>query len=142
MPPVKFHSVLLSPHSHLLADSEEEESVASVPEDYYANHADTFEGGLRSSGDSDLFEKPGKGNFGEEIMSGENLSCEPVGETGRKQRPTLIRGISKENLRVLIEEKNALDDEKVKTSLNADTNTVSDAFSLNDEPNGFLNSHV
>ncbi|XP_042440152.1 uncharacterized protein LOC122025406 isoform X2 [Zingiber officinale] len=140
LPPVKFQSVLLSPHSHLLVDSEEEESVCSVPEGYYANYSDTFEGGLRSSGDSDLFEKPGQGNFEEEIMSGEYLSCEPEGEAGREQRPTLIRGISKENLRVLIEEKNSSDDEKVKKSLNA--NTVSDAFSLDDERNGFPNSHV
>ncbi|RRT75871.1 hypothetical protein B296_00002812 [Ensete ventricosum] len=91
LPPVKFHSSLLTPHSHLLSDSDEAESVASVPEDYYANYSDS---------DSDLFGKPGKRSCEEEILSGESSCYEPVGETDCRQRSTLVRGFSKENLRV------------------------------------------
>ncbi|XP_020099645.1 uncharacterized protein LOC109718055 isoform X2 [Ananas comosus] len=102
LPPVKFHSNLLAPRSNILIDSEGEESVASVPEDYYANYSDnTFEEeGLDSSENSDLFEKGKNKSSEEDVVSYTSLSHDSVRQPEETQRNGLVRGASKENLRV------------------------------------------
>ncbi|XP_072963151.1 uncharacterized protein [Typha angustifolia] len=108
LPPVKFHSNLLGPRSSLFVDSDGEESIASVPEDYYANYSDAFEEEGLGSSDSDLFEKPKNKSNEEEITSRASLSHDSVkGPVSGAQRSTLVRGLSKENLRVQVE---AVDD--------------------------------
>lgn len=99
---MKFHSNLLAPRSNILIDSEGEESVASVPEDYYANYSDnTFEEeGLDSSENSDLFEKGKNKSSEEDVVSYTSLSHDSVRQPEETQRNGLVRGASKENLRV------------------------------------------
>ncbi|XP_064998843.1 uncharacterized protein LOC103978189 isoform X10 [Musa acuminata AAA Group] len=133
LPPVKFHSSLLTPHSHLLSDSDEDESVASVPEDYYANYSDS---------DSDLFGKPGKRSCEEEILSGESSCYEPVRETDGRQRSTLVRGLSKENLRVDVAANNSCRGDEVKSKFSANRSSVSGAIAQNHEQDGFPHSRV
>ncbi|XP_068636555.1 uncharacterized protein [Aristolochia californica] len=95
LPPPKFHSGLLGRHSTVNIHSEEDdESTASVAD----NYSDTYEDDLGSS-DSDSFEKPGARNYDEEVFG-----VKSSGYLNRKSvngaKPNLIRGVSKENLRI------------------------------------------
>ncbi|XP_038982970.1 uncharacterized protein LOC103710660 isoform X1 [Phoenix dactylifera] len=99
LPPVKFHSGLLGPRPNL-CDSEDDESVASIPEDSYVNYSDTFEEDGLASSDSDLFEKPKCQSYEDEINSGVVLSHELTRGSDSTLRRTLLPGLSKENLRV------------------------------------------
>lgn len=101
LPPVKFHSGLLGPRPNL-CDSEDDESVASVPEDCYVNHSNTFEEDGLASSDSDLFEKPNNQSYEDEINSGVVSSNELTRGSDSTLQRTLLRGLSKENLRVEI----------------------------------------
>ncbi|WOK98149.1 hypothetical protein Cni_G06859 [Canna indica] len=134
LPPVKYHLGLLGHHSTVLIDSDEDESVASVPEYYYANYSDTLEGGS----DSDRFDKPLKGNCEEEVTSGESSSSEAIGQTDGRQKPTLVRALSKENLRVVI----AAKDEEVETRFKADRGSATITNAQNHKQNGFPSTRV
>ncbi|KAM0932313.1 hypothetical protein DsansV1_C46g0241481 [Dioscorea sansibarensis] len=103
LPPVKFYSGLLVPHTNVSLDSEDEqdESVASVPEGFYTDHYDTLGEESLISSDSELFERP------KSRISNEEMNTKPSHESVKKSdgssKRTLVRGQSKENLMVDVE---------------------------------------
>ncbi|KAG9448831.1 hypothetical protein H6P81_008796 [Aristolochia fimbriata] len=92
LPPPKFHSSLLGRHSTVnIHSDEDDESIGSVADDY----SDTYEG----SSDSELFEKSGARIYDEEVF-GVKFSRYLNGKSENVYKRTLIRGVSKENLRI------------------------------------------
>ncbi|KAG1326740.1 hypothetical protein COCNU_01G006740 [Cocos nucifera] len=137
LPPVKFHSGLLGPRPNL-CDSEDDESVASVPEDSYINYSDTFEEDGLASSDSDLFEKPKNQSYEDEIDSGVVLSHEPTRGLDRTLQRTLLRGLTKENLRVEVE-RHVTYTHGARGI--ADRSSISGDIMHNHEQDGFPSSH-
>ncbi|KAJ6835829.1 uncharacterized protein M6B38_329840 [Iris pallida] len=113
--PVKFHSGLLSSialppvkplglyHGNYMGSEEEDnESVYSGPEGFYAQFSDED---MDTSEDSDLFHRLKNGTYEEEVQSvvlESTTTHEPIRrEANTFQRP-LARGLSKEHLRVAV----------------------------------------
>ncbi|XXG63082.1 hypothetical protein AAC387_Pa05g1348 [Persea americana] len=93
MPPLKFYSGFLGPHSGVGVGSEEDdESVASVPDDIDAIYSG--EEGSESS-DSDMFHKPITQNCDEEVLGAKSSI-----NYGYRHVSSVIRDASKENLRI------------------------------------------
>lgn len=105
MPPLKFYSGLLGPHSGTTVVSEEDnESVASVPDDVDMSYSDTFEEEGSGSSDSDLLEKTISAPICNEALlrTKSSIYCNQDSVTGLKYRQisTVIRDASKENLKI------------------------------------------
>ncbi|XP_010252941.1 PREDICTED: uncharacterized protein LOC104594363 isoform X2 [Nelumbo nucifera] len=104
LPPLKFYSGLLGPHSTVsLGLDDDDESVASVPDDLDGNSYDGFEVEDLGSSDTDLVDKPSVQCYDEEqsnANSSNNLNWEPTKLTEKRHVTSMTRGPSKENLRI------------------------------------------
>ncbi|KAH0450822.1 hypothetical protein IEQ34_021514 [Dendrobium chrysotoxum] len=133
LPPVKFHSGLVGIHPSTYAEDSEDdnESVASSFGGHCAYYSDTFEEDGMESSDSNQFWKAKDMSHEEEIKPKFESTCdESIRELGRTLRRTLIRGPSKQNL-------------KVELPLNGcftDMNSTSSAYISNHEHFGFTDS--
>ncbi|KAJ8616972.1 hypothetical protein MRB53_013158 [Persea americana] len=93
MPPLKFYSGFLGPHSGVGVGSEDDdESGASVPDDIDASYSG--EEGSKSS-DSEMFHKPITQNCDEEVFGAKSSI-----NYGYRHVSSVIRDDSKENLRI------------------------------------------
>ena len=106
LPPLKFHSGFLGPHSTVtlgLDDhtEEEEESVASAPDDTDGNYSEVSE-------EEELeLEKPFAPFYDEEIfhsLSRRNLNPSALNRSDHRNVSSINRGVSKENLRIEVPE--------------------------------------
>ncbi|KAK1292612.1 hypothetical protein QJS10_CPB17g00329 [Acorus calamus] len=105
LPPLKFYSSLLTRHSDVHFDSEDDdiESIASASCAMDLCYSDTFEEDGLGSSDSDLFDKPKVRDCVQELS--ESQSCEgsnqesTSGSECRKKSSSLVRG-ALENLRI------------------------------------------
>ncbi|XP_058114690.1 uncharacterized protein LOC131257803 [Magnolia sinica] len=94
LPPLKFYSSLLRPNNGVnVGFEDDDESVASAPDDVDANYSDAFEEEAFGSSDSDLFEKPNMRNYDEELFGVKSSA-------NYRHKSSLIRDVSKENLRI------------------------------------------
>ncbi|KAJ4980949.1 hypothetical protein NE237_031786 [Protea cynaroides] len=105
LPPLKFHSGLLMPPSAMtlgLSD-DDDDSVASVPDDMDICYSDESEEEGLGSSDHDLQEKPIVQRYDEELLGGETISnFNPESGKGSNgpHGSSMIRGSSKEKLRI------------------------------------------
>lgn len=132
---MKFHSSLAGIHpSTYNEDSEDDnESVASFSGGHCAYYSDTLEEDAMESSDSLLFWKEKYMSHEEEIESNSELTgIESVRGLGKTLRQTLVRGPSKENLKV----------ELVINGGVTDVNSTSTAYIPNHEHFGFTDSTV
>ncbi|XP_020576608.1 uncharacterized protein LOC110022142 isoform X2 [Phalaenopsis equestris] len=103
LPPVKFHSGFLGihPSTHTEDSEDDNESIASISGGHCASYSDTFEEDGMESSDSYLFWKAKDISHEEELKSkSESTGDESIKAQSRTLRRTLVRGPSKENLKV------------------------------------------
>ncbi|MQL78322.1 hypothetical protein Taro_010762, partial [Colocasia esculenta] len=99
LPPLKFYSGLLGSHPTISVDLEDDrESIGSAPDGINFSYSDTVEEEGLESSDSDLFARPA--SCDEEVKSYATSGEEAAAGLGSTCRPVLVRGLSKENLKV------------------------------------------
>lgn len=135
LPPIRNHSGWLGPQPSTYLDSEDEnESVSSAPEGFYAHFSDTFEDDDSGSYDSYLWKKSKNQDFDEEVLS----THKPAVTTCR--RP-LVRGNSKENLRINVA-LNVTHNVSKFVDSTSDRNPLSGPCIYDQEQNGLPDSRV
>lgn len=104
LPPLKFYSGLLGSCPSINVNLEDdEESVGSAPDGINFSYSDTVEEEGLGSSDSDLFAKPGSQSCDEEVKS-YATPCEAATGLDCTRRPALVRGLSKEDLKIEVPE--------------------------------------
>ena len=145
LPPLKFRSGFLGPHSTVtlgLDDhtEEEEESVASAPDDTDGNYSEVSE-------EEELeLEKPFAPFYDEEIfhsLSRRNLNPSALNRSDHRNVSSINRGVSKENLRIEVPENcKRFTDGELGTREGVRPNSAPHCYSQTDEQVQLCSAHV
>ncbi|WJZ99793.1 hypothetical protein VitviT2T_018209 [Vitis vinifera] len=145
LPPLKFRSGFLGPHSTVtlgLDDhtEEEEESVASAPDDTDGNYSEVSE-------EEELeLEKPFAPFYDEEIfhsLSRRNLNPSALNRSDHRNVSSINRGVSKENLRIEVPENcKRFTDGELGTREGVRPNSAPHCYSQTDEQVQLCSAHL
>ncbi|KAL6312071.1 hypothetical protein AAG906_027278 [Vitis piasezkii] len=146
LPPLKFRSGFLGPHSTVTlglddhTEEEEEESVASAPDDTDGNYSEVSE-------EEELeLEKPFAPFYDEEIfhsLSRRNLNPSALNRSDHRNVSSINRGVSKENLKIEVPENcKRFTDGELGTREGVRPNSAPHCYSQTDEQVQLCSAHL